>query len=519
MLVDLCLLLAKRSFDAARLAAELLGVEHSNDAVLDGVPQHRSALEDALKEFALGQLKECSTVSQVREIQVLCEKCPCLLDQVTSSAVHALEALLALPQISVDAEEHVVVSRAKQSLMFLTTCFWTSCISRNQDLLSIFDKLLQMLGVVQVSVLVRDAMLALVPHLEIGSDKHKDGITLRRHCDLTWQHIRYLVSSGDVPSCSFNACSLWLRLLSVACPFFPTPALLKTSEYWRLVRQGLSGASLDRRKVSLSLLRLSLDATTDNIDNEELLLDIAGKEDYINHYARFCNLFETVVFGRYLNQVQECLGELTAMTRESAKVRPSWLLALLSAAMSDGMAESVQNLLGHWLLRMETTTLHVYMSKETSFLTSSFLPWATTGSLFGASVLLKSQGVVVCSHGEQLAIFVENLIRSTDAPHSVIMVMLAFLADRGQHIIAFAKAYILLGLKRGLDHNRAVLGNSDVALVLQIARSGGVQVIVGDFIAIQCVRLCSYAPHMSPIYTKYVLSQHDYRLASSVHHP
>ena len=509
MLIDLCLWLSKGSFDAARLAAELLSTEHSSDVVLDGDPQHRSALQDALKEFALEQLGECSTIPQVREVQSLCGKCPRLLDQVTSSAVRALEELLQVPQTPNDAQEYVVGSRAKQSLLLLTTCFWSSCLPPTQDLLSIFHKLLQLLANVQVSVLARDALLALIPHLGKDIDIYNDGGTLHRHCDLIWQQIRHLVSGGDNASCSFNACSLWLRLLSVPCPFFPTLALLKTSDYWQLIRQGLSAATVDRRKVSLSLLRLSLNVVVEDIDNEELLLEIVVKEDYLSHYARFCHLYETIVFGRYLNQVQECLGDLTAMTTEFAKVRPLWLLALLSAAMSDGMAESIQSLLGHWLVCMKSPTLHVCMSKETFFLSTSFLPWVTNGSLFRAGVSAESQGVVVCSHGEQLATFVQNLVSSTDAPQSIIRVMLGFLADRGQHIIAFAKAYILLGLIRGLEHHQAVLVDLDVALVLQIARSGGVQVIVGDFITMQCVRLCSYAPHMSSTHAKYALSQHD----------
>lgn len=474
-------LLEDGSFEAARITVDLLS--RGRDA------PHGAA--DLLIAFSIRQLSSTTSTSRIRDVVSLCRSYTVLLDALTD---HALKVLTRSLENQTEAVDPTFVDKdALQVLAFLTTCFWSSCVNPTHSYLDLFHILLDLLERKTLSSAVCDTLLAVIPHLKVRFETQDSSNARDIQCIRVWTKLKALVSDSHILETSNYAGSIWLRLLSSQTVFFPSDSLLQDPSYWVVIRQGMASSSLNRRKTCLSLLKLSLSNVHTDIHHDELTFEVHAQKDCLLQYARFCTLYETIVFGRYLNQVQECLGDLQVVAMAPSKVHGGWIVALLSAAMSLGVQDSIQNLLGNWLLQPNLVSMHKSVGADSSFITAAFLPWATTGSLFTAIASSDARNEVVCPHGERLAVFTQNLLNVSDNKGRIARPMLQYLAARGDHIMSFAKAYILAGIVDGLEARQGILEESDVMSILRIFSSGGMLEIVGDLVAIQCYELCSRA--------------------------
>ena len=248
--------------------------------------------------------------------------------------------------------------------------------------------------------------------------------SIHRCQDEVWTAIRKLATSTGKQQ-GVQGYSLWLRYI-LCTPADHWTGLMDTT-YWELLLHGLRHRDSERRKVCLNIIKLSVASDT-NI--------ISGNLQH--QYDRYCTVFETIVLGRYINQVQECENDLNALVN-SQELNRKWLYVLLASGIDPGMQESNRRFIGNWVMKSSLK----YSDEMKEFFQHDFLPWAIQGQLF-VSTLKRVKTVLRCTHGDSLAAFIRKL--NQDSGGSIIDILIHAIRERGNHIFAYAVVYILEGV-------------------------------------------------------------------------
>lgn len=156
------------------------------------------------------------------------------------------------------------------------------------------------------------------------------------------------------------------------------------------------------------------------------------------------------------------------------------------------MQDSVQKLIGDWILDadfvLETQDIEmcIYM------LTDRLLPWALQGTLF-ASSLKGDIPDVVCVHGERLTGFLTRLLHQTcaqslnDAGLKIIHVVLDMVHMQWRSMLPHALSYVLEGLIHGTKNRTDLkLDDAHAEVILEMAVGTGFPPTVCDLVALQC---------------------------------
>jgi tRNA guanosine-2'-O-methyltransferase len=190
--------------------------------------------------------------------------------------------------------------------------------------------------------------------------------------------------------------------------------LLHRNLYWLLIQRGLYSSSSERRKLCLAILKHSLRLSLGSFQTPVLSFSEEGRELAVQSVDRYCSIFETVVFGRYTNQTEECVKLLPKSCLEghesgsdSSELHQSWWIIFLAAALTLKNAPHVSRIIGDWI--MAQRFMHIRISEElVKFITDPFLNWASQGSLFTAST--RREGYFVhCEHGFRLSSFIAEM--------------------------------------------------------------------------------------------------------------
>ena len=250
-----------------------------------------------------------------------------------------------------------------------------------------------------------------------------------------WRSIQKLVESKQKRSQILLGYSLWLRWILSA-----RGCLLRNDvpdSYWQLILQGLRFGDSEQRKTCLMILKLTMATETSTIPQ-------ATREQY----DRYCTVFETIVLGRYINQIQDCEGDLDFLAT-SSDVEPQWLSALLASALDSRMQESNRKFVGNWVLRSELKPTPDFLH----FFRDDFLPWAIQGQLF-VSTLRRRRGEMRCIHGDRLALFVRRLLQDNSHPEHLMDIIFDTISQKRKPIFPYATVYLLEGLEENLPQNR-----------------------------------------------------------------
>ncbi|KXS94619.1 hypothetical protein AC578_10642 [Pseudocercospora eumusae] len=265
-----------------------------------------------------------------------------------------------------------------------------------------------------------------------------------------WSRIVQLVEGKNALNQTLGY-SLWLRwILSGNCV---DPKILKQDEYWDALISGLRRGDSERRKSSLQVLRASVEICTAEPSLASIITaqasSTASIESVRKQYIRFCTVFETIVLGRYLNQVQECEPDLDFLASTTSAVKPAFLFALLESALDQRMQEANRKWIGSWCLRSNLRTDEV--DSFMTFLRSTLLPWATSGYLFTAT-LKQVDGHLKCEHGERLATYVSSaLLNDGHMAKNFIGTIAATIRARQTNSFAYSTVYLVEGIGRALD--------------------------------------------------------------------
>ncbi|EKG16538.1 tRNA/rRNA methyltransferase SpoU [Macrophomina phaseolina MS6] len=302
--------------------------------------------------------------------------------------------------------------------------------------------------------------------------------------DLIWSRIKDLLSTPATLGYSPLAFHTWFRWFALSGAMGPSRSLLKQHEYWTFLQLGLHEGFSEQRKFCLHILRASIRLAMDGTEDLHPYISGATQPGFESDFTRYCTLFETIILGRYLNQVEECMPDLQNLAWKS-KVHPTWIITLLRASLRPGVQDGIRKLIGNRLLRglipMPDSASGIYLD-----LLSSFLPWASQGFLFTGS-LHRNKQHIRCGHGESLSSFICKLLQNCpqdEARQSFARVILSYIDEKGQYFFQHALPYCLQGILDGFgrsDAPRTRLAIEDIPLLIQVATRSGLPEVARDF--------------------------------------
>ncbi|KAK0333165.1 hypothetical protein LTR59_017281 [Friedmanniomyces endolithicus] len=311
---------------------------------------------------------------------------------------------------------------------------------------------------------------------------------LRAQHQLVWASLQRLLAQEHSQGLAY---AIWLRW--VFCEnaelhfFFERP-------YWDFLRQGLQYGDSERRKQCLAILKQSVAIAA---SDESSIAKICSSEDGITdrtaivaQYDRFCTVFETIVLGRYLNQVIECEDDLRLLASTDSAMQAEWLYTLPASSLHPAMQDANRKFIGNWIMRsrFQPDTSEAFIS----FFRSSFLPWATQGSLFTSSLRLEA-GCLRCKHGDRLIEYIQHLLQRSSSHPAITTLLINVVLDllAARRSFAYANVYILEGLARAFEVSPPmILEFGELEKLTSLASWAALPEVARDYVLLRCLKLC-----------------------------
>lgn len=192
---------------------------------------------------------------------------------------------------------------------------------------------------------------------------------------------------------------------------------LNRESYWLLIQNGLSSTSPEIHKYCLFIFRKSILLVRDQVDTP--CVSIAPRDATVGQVdvEKYCTVFETIILGRYVNQVHECLKMVpkNCLQTQSAltttfQLRSSWWLILFHAALKLENANGVQKIIGTFVMNVETTNIEA-SELLCKFFKEAFITWACSSQLYTTTICRRNE-LVVCDHGDTLSNFLKGTLQA-----------------------------------------------------------------------------------------------------------
>lgn len=394
-----------------------------------------------------------------------------------SSLFHARQEGLEHEEPDVPTEEHT--RRTAAFLTFLQCSFWLPPDSLHVVESSLPRLLASFIGTEGLTEPALDALSAL---LALSSRRRQEPIHIANPgsnaswvkldsalgkyvlgeslVDLSfWSHLKTLSPAHFETKSSklYKVCFQWI---SQAVTEDLDPEGVYKEFYWDRVRTGLLTGFADQRKYCLGIVRASLLAARRDINTRPMRMQVDKRDAYIKAYDRYFILYETIVLDRYANQIEACLSELSALFGSQSVVTASMATTLLSSGLDPQVQEGIRKIVGNWYFGFMSGSQSPLskdsesLAEHTSFLVRGFLPWATQGSLFTAT-LKANRTSTECGHGAALvkliARFVESKFSDEEYRERLLVSVLKFVLDAGGKMFQMSTLYLLEGLIAGYD--------------------------------------------------------------------
>lgn len=425
---------------------------------------------------------------------------------VLSSAAPVLEPFRSRPMESDSGTVESTAEKSNQLLGFLNRT--TRNRIESTEVRSLLQSCLALVGISdrKLSQLAKETLLSIVDNSSALEAPEQKAI---------WSRIESLTASEDTYNKSLGF-SIWLRWLSAQ----PVEAsILRTDKYWQLIVDGLRKGDSERRKCALQILKDSINASIADPSLTPIIVadtqisppskTAPRKNTHISHsdhrlapqaiqkqYQRFASTFETIVLGRYLNQVIECEADLDFLSSAQSVVKPVFLYTLLASALDQKLQDSNRKFIGTWIMR---SNLRSDVTTEfMDFLRHNFLPWVMSGTLF-TSTLRKQAGVLRSQHGEVLAQYVSNLLLNyPQHATTIIDCILDSVLGRHGNNFPYALVYLIEGIGRALAASADLRPTIEQLEKLhKLATYSGLPEVVRDFALARCWNLCHNFNHSS----------------------
>ncbi|KAL1639221.1 hypothetical protein SLS58_008189 [Diplodia intermedia] len=397
-----------------------------------------------------------------------------------------------LPSAAPTSDEQA--DRAVLYLTFLKLFFWSNaaCIIS----VELLQALLVILGArsVKLAYASRDCLAAAFHSLHIGKavlgEPHEAvsgvfGPLSIPIGELIWSRTVDLLSTPSDLGYWPSAFHIWFRWFALKGHVGPSRSIMKQHQYWDFLQLGLREGFSEQRKFCLHILTASVRKAMAEAEDIHPYVASATQPGFETDFTRYCTLFETIILGRYLNQVEECMPDLQSLAWKSS-IHPTWITTLLRASLRPGVQDGIRKLIGTRLLQglipMPCSASEAYQG----FLASAFLPWVTQGFLFTASLRRNGQHVR-CGHGQSLSSFISQLLDTCaedESRQTFARVILSFIQERGQYFFPHALPYCLQGIIDGFareDGARTKLAVEDIPLLVRVATRSGLPEVARDY--------------------------------------
>ncbi|GME44045.1 tRNA/rRNA methyltransferase SpoU [Neofusicoccum parvum] len=156
--------------------------------------------------------------------------------------------------------------------------------------------------------------------------------------ELIWSRIADILSAPADLGLGPSAFHVWFRWFALEGDVGPSRSILKQHPYWTFLQLGLREGFSEQRKFCLHILRASIRFTMAYPEDLHPYVAGASQPGFEMDYTRYCTLFETIILGRYINQVEECMPDLANLAWRS----DSFSLEVF-AAMGSTSAASMAN--------------------------------------------------------------------------------------------------------------------------------------------------------------------------------
>ncbi|KAI7319210.1 hypothetical protein KC315_g9814 [Hortaea werneckii] len=323
--------------------------------------------------------------------------------------------------------------------------------------------------------------------------------------NLLWKFTKQLICSTS----SFHhglGYSIWLLW---STKLLVPGNILADAEYWQMLQTGLRKGDAERRKQCLGIFRRSVALAVKDPSTRPLAKIYPTKSGNIRkyleqcaditvdtnivlaQYERFCVIFETVLLGRYLNQILACKVDLDELSSSSSAVKTEWLYTLFASALIPQVQESIRKFLGNWMIdshfQPETT------EEFANFFRDVVLPWGAQGSLFTSSIKRRDDEKLVCSHGERLAGYISRVLQRAESHASgLIDALLNILAGRRSGSFPYASVYVLEGMAQAFAvSNELVLMPHQLEQIAGLSAALALPEVARDFIHTRSIKLCA----------------------------
>lgn len=164
----------------------------------------------------------------------------------------------------------------------------------------------------------------------------------------------------------------------------------------------------------------------------------------------YCHMFEIIVLGRYVNQVQECLSQLSYELRQNTsgnralhQVPMVWWTILFKTAISSNN-DQVANVVGPWLMENNIVRSEGSQFEQVNAAyVDACLTWAMSGTL-ALKTILRDGHHVRSQHGDRLTAWCERQQRAWPrfSGHA-----LSWLRQHVNYLNQYITVYILAGIK------------------------------------------------------------------------
>ena len=316
---------------------------------------------------------------------------------------------------------------------------------------------------------------------------------------LIWNRVKDMTLNNQEVYAERTALQLRLRWTALPDPWRPSHGVLEQDEYWRSLQQGLRTGFAEQRKTCLYILHLSISLLENDIDSDHMHFSSSTKAAVLSQYERYCAIYETLVISRYINQAEDCLQDLDFLASSQCLVHKSWLYSMLEAAMGPNIQDSIRSFAGRWFTCL-THWPEQGHEDLVHLLEVSYFPWAMQGYLYTSKIIIQNQ-TCLCKHGQLLVDFLQHLLtnfsdqRATGISRSITRAILRFMVVKGHYLFPYGRAYMLLGLARGLKSTSAVFGTEDTQAILKIAAYDEYLEIVHEFHRNACCRIIELSGH------------------------
>lgn len=266
------------------------------------------------------------------------------------------------------------------------------------------------------------------------------------HENLIWDIIFNLLNSKENYHIS-NGFIQWLRFLINLNnqPSLKFNELIEKNEYWEFIQLGLISSIHEQKKYALSILRLSIQLTKIDLNNEFVSFDQSTKDSNIDQWKRFCTLYEIIGIDTALNQAEAARNDILRILSSDSYIKPSWSLSLLSVGFKANM-ESVRKFSMNLIYDIDVENLSIFNNK---LLTNVFLKYLIEASHFQVK---KINNKLTCLYGERLENFIKDVLLSIKDDDSLLSLIdnLIDLLVYSRSYFGPARIYLTSGIIKGL---------------------------------------------------------------------